>query len=649
MTTGTPVDGTDRLTMPLLWAQRGHWTMYRQLPPEARHRSNEQVTVPLPAGITVDQATGAVRALVAKHQMFRTIYRTGATGRAEQIVLPTTEPAITISPMDSGEDDETAHRDLVIRLRRRGADVGETPPVRFGLLVRDGTARVLVVVVHHIAIDAAAFAAVRKDLAAILADADAAGAGRGLPLRVTPSAQVAFQQSGKGRRQHERTMDYWRRVVDRYPATVLPVTGGSPVRQRTRTATLDAAAAPVTRDLARRYAAPESIVVLAAVLAVLSRCTGNRRTAVSVSAANRFEPELVNFVGNLAQEVVVECAAPGPASMREFVGAVKRESLPVYRHGGFDSDEVFTLLRRREFTDGALLKRAVCYNYKDRSAYANARPPAGSETGTVTVTESRMPYYYSFGIGVHRLGERLVLLAHYDSPLFADDFATAVLTGVDKLLTSAAGTGDDPAVAQLLDDLAVPAPVSGGRWISRDGCRVSLDAVEGMLCSHPAVRGAHVVCRETATGDAASLVSYVAAAATDPFDLRRHASAQLPYWPAAVVPDEFIVVDRIADGAQAWSRLPVVVAGDGRTGPVFDQDPPCARALGRALAAVHPGVDWSRAPSYLTGGGDIGHIDAVLKALADHGATGLSYRDLYRVIPPGELAREIRLGSGAVQ
>jgi transposase len=60
-------------------------------------------------------------------------------------------------------------------------------------------------------------------------------------------------------------------------------------------------------------------------------------------------------------------------------------------------------------------------------------------------------------------------------------------------------------------------------------------------------------------------------------------------------------------------------------------------------------VDWSRAPSYLTGGGDIGHIDAVLKALADHGATGLSYRDLYRVIPPGELAREIRLGSGAVQ
>jgi hypothetical protein len=643
---------------PLLWAQKFYWMAHRMAAPGAGWRNNVRTIIALPEGTALDDLREALRRLVDAYEVLRTAYRLGPGGDIVQVLHPEFEIVPEICDVSDAADRATRIREFAVELAEREFAPDDSPPVRVGIVVARSEPRMVVFVLHHIAIDSFGVMAFQQSLTTVLADVRN-GRPTSLPSIRQPSAESRFEASRAGQRQNARSAAYWTRVADEFPATTVPVSVDSPVGHRPMYATLTSSAAPILTDLAKRCRAPESVVVLALFTAALRRFTGNTRTAIAFSSANRFQPDLLTFVGCVAQTIPLVLDPPFDGTVEALVSYVKAGLAPAYRYGRFDFDAAHGALLRRQFDRGVNLETMVSYNYVDRSSerdHLSAWTPEqfrrDDADGTVTYSSPFPHLGDQLGLLPRRSGGRLTLTLWHNAELFPQPVVEHFLRGLDRLLAAAEA---DASVSELVERADLPSLRTDGRWLVRDGCRISLADIERLLCGHPSVRWCQVVAAEADSGlDAppvAPLVAYVGVEpgqpAVDPFDLRRFATARLTRWPAAVVPDRFVVVAGGDEGAgdesqPVWRGRPVLAADSGHRAPGFDAATPPAAALEAALGLTNPGADWSGAASYVTAGGEIGRIDAFLAALEKSGYTGLSYRDVVELCPPGELAGRLR-------
>jgi hypothetical protein len=135
----------------------------------------------------------------------------------------------------------------------------------------------------------------------------------------------------------------------------------------------------------------------------------------------------------------------------------------------------------------------------------------------------------------------------------------------------------------------------------------------------------------------------VVAEGASPASLRAHCVARLQEWPAAIVPDRFVLVTpNDAEPLPPGRERPAPAAGTGVEGPPFDTTHAMAPLLQRVLELTNPGARWEGAACYLAAGGRLGRIGYFLDALAERGATGLEFADLSGAVPPAELLGKLR-------
>ena len=590
-------------------AQQYHWAKYWLTAPEERWRNNVRSVVPVPDGVSTEQLIEALRRLIAAHETLRTVYPRGV-----RTVLPAGEPRVEIRDVTSEPDIRWApgHFD---ELLRTPFDLEAEPQARFSLAVADGKPRWLFFVFHHIAIDTFGVLAFQRHLA---------GALDGPP----PAARQLMDDAipAAGERANDKVLDYLRGIAGRFPASAVPLAVGSPREPSMRQATLDSGSGEEIRRMARRFAVPESAVVLGFYAAAMCRVTGNRRNVIRASSANRFRPEEVDQVGCVAQTLPILLTPPLDASVPQLLGYAKRALTPLYRFGRFDYFQAREEMLRARFSAGTDTDAMLAFNYVDRSAERRSfREIAEQEAfitgpaGKVVFTPLEVDTTDRFGLFVRRSADRFTLTVRWDAALLGAEFVEDFLIGLHDLIFRAAA---QPGL--FVNDLLAAAPLPSlpamGEWITRDGCRVSLDDTAALLAGCPAVTSCRVA------DEAGRLTGYVTGD-VDPFALRSYMAARLHEWPAVVVPDHFVV-----QGADA---------GDGRSGPPFRAADPPAKALEAALAAVAPDAGWSGASSYVGAGGPLASIGAVLDALRGHGFTGLRYADLFGLTPPAELVSRL--------
>jgi hypothetical protein len=273
-------------------AQQYHWAKYWLAPPEDRWRNNVRSVVPVPDGVSTEQLIEALRRLIVAHQALRTVYPRGV-----RTVLPAGEPRVEIRDV-TNEPDLRWATGYFDELLRAPFDLQTEPPARFSLAVADGRPRWLFFVFHHIAIDTFGVLAFQRHLAAALDGP--------LPAARQPADDVAYKASAAD----EKVLDYLRGIGGRFPASAVPIVVASPREPSMRQATLDSGSGEELRRMARRFAVPESAVILGFYAAAMCRVTGNRRNVIRTSSANRFRPEDVDYVGCVAQTLPILLTPP---------------------------------------------------------------------------------------------------------------------------------------------------------------------------------------------------------------------------------------------------------------------------------------------------------------------------------------------------
>ncbi len=272
----------------------------------------------------------SLKRLLARHPILAAAYREvghhpfqsrGAASDVELTVL-------------AGQDlNAEAVNGFVARMAQEPFDLARGRVFRVGLIASDKP--VLVVCVHHIAVDFRALAVLIEDLADLYADR-----ARALPYPHGFKDFVFWQRDRYDRGEMEASRRHWEeRLAGNIPVIALP-------RDRDRRGRSDHAgdrhAFALSRTLTDRLKALATAhqttlytVALTAYLRFLHRYTGQANIAVGTPISQRQRPEFARIVGYLANMVVIRGQARQGASFTYDIRETHRLVMEALAHGDF--------------------------------------------------------------------------------------------------------------------------------------------------------------------------------------------------------------------------------------------------------------------------------------------------------------------------
>lgn len=320
--------GMSAAVHPMSFGQRSMWFLHKLAPGSPAYTITFAGRIR--GDVDVPALERAVQALVDRHPVLRTTYGV-RDGEPVQLVHPQWPVQITHHVAAAGEElDDLLHREA-----HRPFDL-ETGPVLRVTLSRTPTGEhVLVLSVHHIAVDFWAIDVMLDELRRLYA-AERGGAS---PPRPSGSytdfvdRQLRMAAGAVG----ENHWEYWReQLAGDLPVLRLPTDRPARTLQTYRGAvhrfTLDAVRTARLKDVGRQAGATPFVTVLTAYATLLHRYSGQDSVCIGSPFACRDEASLENVVGYVANPVVLRTDTHGDPSFTTMLGRVRDTVLGALTH-----------------------------------------------------------------------------------------------------------------------------------------------------------------------------------------------------------------------------------------------------------------------------------------------------------------------------
>jgi hypothetical protein len=584
----------------------------------------------LPEGCTLDDITESFAILAARHESLRTAFppgdplrqRVAGSGElpidiyavddgalggitggsagtgvayAPHEITPDAAAGIGWAPPSAGEKAADS-QSLVARLRAVPLDTGDGELVRVAVAVSDGRPRAAALACSHMIVDLGSIMVIGRqftELASDPAKRQAILLGH-QPLGHQPLDQAAAEDSAAGRRRADATLRFWEGQLRRMPQCMYampadPEQDGQPLSGWLSSPAIRLALPAI---MTRTGASP-SMVVTAAMLAVLAHRTGNSGYAFRTISGNRSGLHLRDYVGTIAQVSLLAVDMPAPG-FDELVRRCGTATLRAARYGSFHQPSHLRMLREL----GHL--RGVCFHpdsvFNNLAAYdpgpGSGRPGVVGPDGAARAAQSRQtPIAWwrppsSFNqtpleFNLLRMPEGLAVgLWTSDTTLVPPAEIESLLHGIERLIAVAAS--GDVELSGLSEVTGVMPVDRGPGWLLIDSCWVQLAEVQRLLDDALDVAVARAFAVPGADGGPTLIACLAASAGT-----RTAGQAHAVCVPAldgrltAMAPGRYLVYDQPADDPDSlasWGEQRLLDDGDGR-------DPRIAARYGMA---AHP-------------------------------------------------------------
>src|ERR1700761_8810503 len=324
----------------LSYGQRSLWFLHQLAP------GSPAYTITYAGGISGDLDVSAleraVQALVDRHAILRTTY-TVRDGQPLQLVHP--QWPVRIARHDLGTDD-VALDEWLRRESNRPFDLQTGSVLRLTLLRRAPDEHVLVLAVHHIAVDFWSIDIILDELRLLYAAEHGCEPPPPCPQRYVDYAdqQVRIVEGAEG----ERLWQYWsRQLAGELPNLRLPIDRPRPAVQTYRGAvhrfTLDGRLTAGLKEVGRRAGATPYMTLFAAYATLLHRYSGQDDLLIGSPFGCRDQAGLDSLVGYIANPVVLRADLQGDPTFTSLLGRVKETVLGALAH----QDYPFMLLVER--------------------------------------------------------------------------------------------------------------------------------------------------------------------------------------------------------------------------------------------------------------------------------------------------------------
>ncbi|WP_067833413.1 non-ribosomal peptide synthetase [Nocardia lijiangensis] len=336
--------------IPLSYAQQRMWFLNRFDPESAVN--NIPVAVRLSGPLDVEALRGAVRDLVAGHEVLRTRYPE-VDGEGFQQVLPVEDPR-AVPELVLETTTEADLPALVAAAVTTGFDVTSAPPVRVRLVASSETEHVLVCVVHHIAGDGFSMGPLTRDLMSAYVQRLSGGAAR-IP---EPAVQYAdftlWQREVLGAEDDPESVlaqqiAFWRAELAGLPEQLeLPADRPRPAAATHHGGAHTFEIAPevhaALNQLAQEHNSTLFMVVHAALAALLARLSGTRDIAIGTPIAGRGDAALDDVIGMFVNTLVLRSEVDPSARFDDLLAAVRATDVAAFGHADVPFERLVELL-----------------------------------------------------------------------------------------------------------------------------------------------------------------------------------------------------------------------------------------------------------------------------------------------------------------
>jgi hypothetical protein len=549
---------------PLTLAQANMLKRMRELQESGdRYTMNLWLSVAVPGGTPLDRVGAAIGALMVRHEVLRSRFLV-AGGQTRQRVLDA--GALTVGVHEAGSRMAATVEALRAAMFDTHFDVTGELPLRAAVVTREGTPVRLLLALSHLACDQGSLEVLRRDLGVLLRTGAPPAAAH--PTR-QPIDQAEHERTPAALARHQAALDFWRGSVSGSPQAMFAVPlappGGEPFAHARFCSPAVALAAGAVA--ARTRTSPVT-ALLAAIAALVGLRTGQDRCLIAAPTANRFLPELLDFLGPLAQDALLSVPLTDE-TFDDLVRRMRTASLTGYRHSQYDADELWPALDAIGIARGTKYARDTVVNNVSPPVTGPLRPCSAQRLADA-LRESEL-----FWIPAEDLPARFVCFVHRmegaaDLSLWASTRhlprpeIAVFLSGLERLLVAAALR--TVPLAELSTVAGVSVPERDAGWVFTDLCWVQPSASRRVLAGLPSVRAAAVF----ASLPGSRQVGYVVLADPGALDLvRLHGEcvAALPGNESAMAPHRYVLCaaePSDVDDETAWRSMPVLAEGTGR-------------------------------------------------------------------------------------
>ncbi|MCM6775416.1 amino acid adenylation domain-containing protein [Nocardia sp. CDC159] len=339
--------------IPLSAAQRRLWFLARfneSAGAQVAGVYNVPVALRLRGELDVEALRAALHAVQRRHETLRTIFGE-LEGEPFQRVLDPAEAAVELPVLEVAESEVAAR---VTALAATGFELAAEVPVRARLLRLAADEHVLVLVVHHIAMDGWSLEPLAADVAAAYTAHRAGAATPWGELPVQYADYTLWQRETLGSEDDpdsvaSRQLEYWRGALAGIPE-LLAVPADRPrppapsYRGGTVDCTIDARTHRELQAIAQQHGVTMFMVLHAALATLLHRLTAVDDITVGTPIAGRGHPALDPMVGMFVNTLVLRTRIEGGVSFAELLAAVREVDLEAFAHADVPFERLVEVL-----------------------------------------------------------------------------------------------------------------------------------------------------------------------------------------------------------------------------------------------------------------------------------------------------------------
>ncbi|MER7014796.1 amino acid adenylation domain-containing protein [Saccharopolyspora sp. NPDC000359] len=380
--------------VPLSFGQRRLWLLH-QVQPGAAY--NVPAALRLRGGLDIAALRAALSDVVGRHESLRTVFTEDARGPYQVVLAPgALELDLPVVQLRREELDAVLQQEV-----RHQFDLAAEPPLRVRLYELAPDEHVLLLLMHHIAVDGWSLPIIARDLAAAY-EARLSGRSPAWPeLAVQYSDYALWQRDFLGSEEDPGSvvagqLEYWRTALAGLPEELpLPVDRQRPAEASYTGRRLDFEVPADVHarlvELARANDASLFMVVQAALVVLLSRLGGGVDVPVGSPVAGRSDEVLEGLVGFFVNTVVLRGDVSGDPSFVELVGRVREVDLGAFGHQDVPFERLVEVLNpQRSLSRHPLFQVMLTFDSSGRHSALRAVDgmPGLSVTGLPTDTGS---------------------------------------------------------------------------------------------------------------------------------------------------------------------------------------------------------------------------------------------------------------------
>ena len=349
-----PFDREIVKTIPLSFSQE-RLMFIDQLDHNASSLYHGLVVLRLKGILSKDALSFAIKNLIERHQVLRTIYKI-ENGFTYQQVISSDNWQLSEIEVSNNEV-----KDLVDKLSAHPFNLTSDYMLRASLLRVGEEEHVLVVVMHHIASDAWSIPIIVREVVELYSSytEDRQPSLGDLPLQYADYA--LWQRDYLKGSVLEEKLQYWKDKLSGVSPLLLPTDHARPAVRGSRGgsvfSTIDKETTTAINGLSRREGASLYMVLLAAFKVLLHRYSRQQDISVGTSIANRNQQEIEGLVGFFVNTLTLRTQVNPSETFTRLLDHVKHTTLGAYEHQDVPFEKIVeTVLKERDASRSPLFQ-----------------------------------------------------------------------------------------------------------------------------------------------------------------------------------------------------------------------------------------------------------------------------------------------------